>query len=134
MERLWNHRNEDVDRIKSESLTLASLVSVLSFKSTMCLLGQTQLMAHVLCPGEDVYIRLYGSCEEVDVRLEPDLVHLTQTYLSLSTVNRAVSLVNKHNVPLQYCWTTAGSMQEEALNFTRFVRTNWTIHPCLQEE
>lgn len=124
LERLWSHRNEDIGRIKSESLTVAMLV---------CLLSLTQLISPVFCPGEDVYIRLYGSCEEVDVRLEPDLVRLTPTYLSLSTVNRTVSLVNKHNVPLQYCWTTAGSMQEEALNFMRFVRTNWTIYPRLQE-
>lgn len=78
-------------------------------------------MVHVFCPGEDVYIRLHGSSEEVDVHLEPDLVHLTQTYISLSTVNRTVSLINKHNVPLQYSWTTASSIQEEALNFMRCV-------------
>lgn len=73
------------------------------------------------CPGEDVHIRLHGSSEEVDVRLEPDVVHLTQTYISLSTVNRTVSLINKHNVPLRYCWTTVSSNQEEALNLMRFV-------------
>ncbi|XP_056908191.1 hydrocephalus-inducing protein homolog isoform X4 [Takifugu flavidus] len=67
--------------------------------------------------GEDVHIRLHGSSEEVDVHLEPDLVHLTQTYISLSTVNRTVSLINKHNVPLRYCWTTVSSKQE--LNLMR---------------
>lgn len=81
-------------------------------------------MVHVFCPGENVYIRLYGSCEEVDVHLEPDLVHLTQTYVSLSTVNRTVCLINRHNVPLQYCWTTESSIQEEDLSFMRCVCTN----------
>uniref|UniRef100_A0A674P6G4 HYDIN/VesB/CFA65-like Ig-like domain-containing protein n=1 Tax=Takifugu rubripes TaxID=31033 RepID=A0A674P6G4_TAKRU len=54
----------------------------------------------------------------------PDLVHLTQTYISLSTVNRTVSLINKHNVPLRYCWTTVSSNQE--LNLMRFC--NWDLN------
>lgn len=82
----------------------------------------------VLCPGEDVHIRLFGSCEEVDVHLEPDLVHLTQTYISLSTVDGTVSLINKHDVPLQYRWTSVSSIQEEPLDLLRFVCTH-TMSP-----
>lgn len=77
-------------------------------------------MLLLCCPGEDVHIRLHGSSEEVDVHLEPDVVHLTQTYISLTSVNRSVSLINKHNVPLRYCWTPGGSSQE-ALSLIRLV-------------
>lgn len=90
------------------------------------------LLEPVLCPGEDVFIRLSGSCEEVDVHLEPDLVNLTRTYISLSTVNRTVSLINKHSIPLQYCWTTASSIQEEALDFIRSVCRDKMDSRCLR--
>lgn len=89
-------------------------------EADLCVLG---VLSSVFCPGEDVSIRLSGSCEEVDVSLEPDVVHLTQTYISLSTVNRTVSLINRHSVPLQYCWTTASGVQEAALDLLRCVRT-----------
>lgn len=72
----------------------------------------------VFCPGEDVYISLYGACEELSVHLEPDFVQLTKTYISLSTVNRTVSLINRSDLPLKYCWMT-----EEALS--RFVCRKW---------
>lgn len=77
---------------------------------------------HVFCPGEDVYISLYGACEEVNVHLEPDFILLRKTYISLSTVH-TVSLTNRSDVPLQYCWTTWPSLQEEALSLLRYVCT-----------
>lgn len=49
------------------------------------------------------------------------MVHLTQTYISMSTVNRTVSLINRHSVPLQYRWTASGL--QEALDHPRSVGT-----------
>uniref|UniRef100_A0A3Q4BV25 HYDIN/VesB/CFA65-like Ig-like domain-containing protein n=1 Tax=Mola mola TaxID=94237 RepID=A0A3Q4BV25_MOLML len=69
--------------------------------------------------GEDVCISLFGCCEEVDVHLEPDFLQLKKTYISLSTIQQTVSLINKSNVPLQYCWTTWPSLQEEAMSVLR---------------
>uniref|UniRef100_A0A3Q1FMQ5 HYDIN/VesB/CFA65-like Ig-like domain-containing protein n=1 Tax=Acanthochromis polyacanthus TaxID=80966 RepID=A0A3Q1FMQ5_9TELE len=64
--------------------------------------------------GEDVYISLYGSCEELDIRLVPDSVWLTNTYISLANVQK-VSLTNNSDIILQYCWTVSSSQQEEDL-------------------
>lgn len=75
--------------------------------------------AFLLCPGEDVYIGLHGACEELSVHLQPDVVLLKSTYLSLSTVHRA-SLTNTSDVPLQYRWTTWPSLHEEALSLLRW--------------
>lgn len=66
-----------------------------------------------------MYISLYGACEELNVHLQPDVVLLKSTYLSLSTVHQ-VSLTNKSDVPLKYCWTTWPSLQEEALSLLRW--------------
>ncbi|XP_049928998.1 hydrocephalus-inducing protein homolog isoform X2 [Epinephelus moara] len=68
--------------------------------------------------GEDVYISLYGTCEELDIHLEPDCVLLNKTYISLESV-RTVSLTYKSDIPLKYCWTTWPSLQEEALSLLR---------------
>ncbi|XP_070763174.1 hydrocephalus-inducing protein homolog [Enoplosus armatus] len=68
--------------------------------------------------GEDVYIRLYGACEELDIHLEPDSVLLKRTYISLASVH-TVSLTNRSDIPLRYCWTTWPSLQEEALSLLR---------------
>ncbi|XP_034542457.1 hydrocephalus-inducing protein homolog isoform X2 [Notolabrus celidotus] len=68
--------------------------------------------------GEDVYIGLYGVCEEVNVHLDPDFVLLQKTYISLASI-QTVSLINKSEIPLQYCWTTWPSLQEEALDLLR---------------
>ncbi|XP_059190373.1 hydrocephalus-inducing protein homolog [Centropristis striata] len=67
--------------------------------------------------GEDVYIRLYGACEELDIHLEPGSV-LLKTYISLADVH-TVSLIYRSEIPLKYCWTTWPSLQEEALTFLR---------------
>ncbi|XP_045894223.1 hydrocephalus-inducing protein homolog [Micropterus dolomieu] len=68
--------------------------------------------------GEDVYIRLYGTCEELNIHLEPDSVLLKKTYISLANVN-TVCLTNRGDIPLQYYWTTWPSLQEEALSLLR---------------
>ncbi|XP_027128846.1 hydrocephalus-inducing protein homolog isoform X3 [Larimichthys crocea] len=68
--------------------------------------------------GEDVSISLYGACEELNVHLEPDSALLRKTYLSLCTIQR-VSLTNRSDIPLRYCWTTWPSLQEEALSLLR---------------
>uniref|UniRef100_A0A3P8U8F5 HYDIN axonemal central pair apparatus protein n=1 Tax=Amphiprion percula TaxID=161767 RepID=A0A3P8U8F5_AMPPE len=64
--------------------------------------------------GEDVYISLYGSCEELDIRLVPDSVWLTDTYISLANVHK-VSVTNNSDTILQYCWTVSANQQEEDL-------------------
>ncbi|XP_074533739.1 hydrocephalus-inducing protein homolog [Halichoeres trimaculatus] len=64
--------------------------------------------------GEDVYISLYGVCEEADVHLDSDFVLLQKTFVSLASV-QTVSLINKSAIPLQYFWTTWPSLQDEAL-------------------
>ncbi|XP_034061831.1 LOW QUALITY PROTEIN: hydrocephalus-inducing protein homolog [Gymnodraco acuticeps] len=68
--------------------------------------------------GEDVYIRLYGACEELDIHLERESVLVNQTYISLANVCK-VSLTYRSEIPLKYCWTTWPSLQEEALSFLR---------------
>ncbi|XP_030281249.1 hydrocephalus-inducing protein homolog isoform X1 [Sparus aurata] len=68
--------------------------------------------------GEDVYISLSGACVELNVHLKPDSVLLEKTYISLATVH-TVSLTNTSDIPLQYCWTSWPSLQEEALSLLR---------------
>ncbi|XP_031731518.1 hydrocephalus-inducing protein homolog isoform X1 [Anarrhichthys ocellatus] len=68
--------------------------------------------------GEDVYISLCGACEELNIRLEPDSVLLSQTYISLASV-RKVFLTYSSEISLKYCWTTWPSLQEEALSLLR---------------
>ncbi|KAM8861524.1 hydrocephalus-inducing protein homolog isoform 3-T3 [Synchiropus picturatus] len=64
--------------------------------------------------GEDVFISLYGTCEELNIHLQPDSALLEKTYISLCTTYK-VSLHNSSNIPLRYQWTTWASQQEEDL-------------------
>ncbi|KAF7656196.1 hypothetical protein LDENG_00045070 [Lucifuga dentata] len=68
--------------------------------------------------GEDVYISLYGACEELSMHLEPDSVRLKDTYISLANVH-TVSLTNSSDITLQYYWTTWPTQQEEELHLLR---------------
>ncbi|XP_042266839.1 hydrocephalus-inducing protein homolog isoform X2 [Thunnus maccoyii] len=68
--------------------------------------------------GEDVYISLYGACEELSINLEPDSILLKKTYISLANVHK-VSLSNSSDIPLQYNWTIWASQQEEDLCLLR---------------
>ncbi|XP_045894276.1 hydrocephalus-inducing protein homolog isoform X2 [Micropterus dolomieu] len=68
--------------------------------------------------GEDVYIRLYGTCEELNIHLEPDSVLLKKTYISLANLH-TVCLTNRGDIPLQYYWTTWPCLREEALNLLK---------------
>ncbi|CAI5655386.1 unnamed protein product [Oreochromis niloticus] len=68
--------------------------------------------------GEDVYISLHGSCEELNIHLEPDSIWMENTYVSLIST-RTVSLTNHSDIPLQYCWTLWPSQQEEDLSLLR---------------
>lgn len=68
--------------------------------------------------GEDVYISLHGSCEELNIHLEPDSIWMENTYVSLIST-RTVSLTNHSDIPLQYCWTVWPSQQEEDLSLLR---------------
>ncbi|XP_026221932.1 hydrocephalus-inducing protein homolog [Anabas testudineus] len=62
--------------------------------------------------GEDVYISLYGACEELNVHLDPESVVLKNTYISLASVH-TVSLTNTSDIPLQYRWSTWSSQEDE---------------------
>lgn len=58
-----------------------------------------QLLGHkhhdIFYSGEDVYISLHGSCEELNIHLEPDSIWMENTY---------VSLISTHSVPHQPQW------------------------------
>lgn len=71
---------------------------------------------HVFCAGEDVYISLYGACEELNIHLDPDSVVLKNTYISLTSVH-TVSLTNTGDIPLQYRWSTWSSQEDEEVLF-----------------
>uniref|UniRef100_A0A669E0K3 HYDIN/VesB/CFA65-like Ig-like domain-containing protein n=1 Tax=Oreochromis niloticus TaxID=8128 RepID=A0A669E0K3_ORENI len=79
--------------------------------------------------GEDVYISLHGSCEELNIHLEPDSIWMENTYVSLIST-RTVSLTNHSDIPLQYCWTLWPSQQEEDLSLLRYLcmRTKLCLH------
>ncbi|XP_041651130.1 hydrocephalus-inducing protein homolog [Cheilinus undulatus] len=68
--------------------------------------------------GEDVHIALYGVCEEVNIQLVPDFVLLPKAYISLASLY-TVSLINRSDIPVKYCWTAWPSLQEEALSLLR---------------
>ncbi|KAG7520061.1 hypothetical protein JOB18_021887 [Solea senegalensis] len=68
--------------------------------------------------GEDVYISLYGVCEELDIHLEPDSVALNKTYITLANVHK-VSLINTSDTVLQYHWSVWPSKEEEDLSIIR---------------
>uniref|UniRef100_A0A3Q3MLA1 HYDIN axonemal central pair apparatus protein n=1 Tax=Mastacembelus armatus TaxID=205130 RepID=A0A3Q3MLA1_9TELE len=65
--------------------------------------------------GEDVYISLYGACEELNIHLEPDSVLLKKTYISLANVH-TVSLTNRSDIPLQFCWSAWSSQEDQDLS------------------
>uniref|UniRef100_A0A3Q3KPP0 HYDIN/VesB/CFA65-like Ig-like domain-containing protein n=1 Tax=Monopterus albus TaxID=43700 RepID=A0A3Q3KPP0_MONAL len=69
--------------------------------------------------GEDVYISLYGACEELNIHLKPDSVLLKKTYISLANVH-TVSLTNRSEIPLQFCWSAWSSQEDEDLNLSRY--------------
>lgn len=75
-----------------------------------------------------MYISLHGFCEELNIHLEPDYIWLDKTYASLSSTC-TVSLTNRNNIPLQYCWTVWFSQQEEDLNLLRYL---WTHAKCFK--
>lgn len=83
-----------------------------------------QLLGHkhhdIFYSGEDVYISLHGSCEELNIHLEPDSIWMENTYVSLIST-RTVSLTNHSGIPLQYCWTVWPSQQEEDLSLLRYL-------------
>ncbi|XP_024138466.1 hydrocephalus-inducing protein homolog isoform X3 [Oryzias melastigma] len=62
--------------------------------------------------GEDVFISLCGSCEELNIHLEPECVTLKSTYISLTNVH-TVTLTNSSDTTLQYCWTMWPSLEVE---------------------
>lgn len=86
----------------------------------------------VLFPGEDVYISLYGVCEELNIQLQPDFVPLQKTFISLSTVH-TVSFTNRYDVPLKYFWTIWPSLQEEAVSLLRYIYTNLIRYIDMQD-
>uniref|UniRef100_A0A672ZM34 HYDIN/VesB/CFA65-like Ig-like domain-containing protein n=1 Tax=Sphaeramia orbicularis TaxID=375764 RepID=A0A672ZM34_9TELE len=59
--------------------------------------------------GEDVYISVSGTCQELDIHLSSDSVALKRTYITLTSV-QTVSLTNTSQIPLRYIWTS----EEEA--------------------
>ncbi|KAM6936867.1 hydrocephalus-inducing protein homolog [Xenentodon cancila] len=68
--------------------------------------------------GEDVDIRLCGSCEELNIHLEPYSVTLKKTYITMANV-QIVSLTNHSDIPLEYCWTVWPTQQDEDLSSLR---------------
>ena len=88
------------------------------------------LIFHVFHPGEDVYVSLYGSCEELNIHLKPDSVMLKNTYITMATV-QTVSLTNGSDIPLQYCWRALPSQQEEDLSLSGYASRHTT---CLTGE
>ncbi|KAF3689156.1 Hydrocephalus-inducing protein Hy-3 [Channa argus] len=68
--------------------------------------------------GEDVYMSLYGTCEELNIHLEPDSLLLKKTYISLAST-RTVSLTNTSNIPLQYCWSAWSSQEDKDQSLLR---------------
>ncbi|XP_029009061.1 hydrocephalus-inducing protein homolog isoform X2 [Betta splendens] len=61
--------------------------------------------------GEDVYISLYGVCEELNIYLDPDSVLLKNTYISLANVH-TVSIANTSEIPLRYHWSAWSSRKD----------------------
>ncbi|XP_061578790.1 hydrocephalus-inducing protein homolog [Cololabis saira] len=68
--------------------------------------------------GEDVDISLSGSCEELNIHLEPDSVTLKKTYINMASFH-PVSLTNHTEIVLQYRWSAWPSQQEEDWNSSR---------------
>ncbi|XP_028313928.1 hydrocephalus-inducing protein homolog [Gouania willdenowi] len=64
--------------------------------------------------GEDVHISLSGICEEANLQLSPNSVWFEKTFISLVS-QQTVSLTNKTDVPLRYCWTDMPTQQEKDL-------------------
>ncbi|XP_028304635.1 hydrocephalus-inducing protein homolog isoform X2 [Gouania willdenowi] len=64
--------------------------------------------------GEDVHISLHGICEEANLQLRPNSVWFEKTFISLVS-QQTVSLTNKNDVPLRYCWKAWPTQQEKDL-------------------
>uniref|UniRef100_A0A3P8WZA5 HYDIN/VesB/CFA65-like Ig-like domain-containing protein n=1 Tax=Cynoglossus semilaevis TaxID=244447 RepID=A0A3P8WZA5_CYNSE len=73
--------------------------------------------------GEDVYVTLFGTCEELDVHLRSDSLMLKSTYISLANVH-TVSLTNRSDSVLQYHWSVWPTQEEEDLSLLRYWRFN----------
>lgn len=72
-----------------------------------------------LSSGEDVYVTLFGTCEELDVHLRSDSLMLKSTYISLANVH-TVSLTNRSDSVLQYHWSVWPTQEEEDLSLLRY--------------
>uniref|UniRef100_A0A8C5H9J7 HYDIN/VesB/CFA65-like Ig-like domain-containing protein n=1 Tax=Gouania willdenowi TaxID=441366 RepID=A0A8C5H9J7_GOUWI len=76
--------------------------------------------------GEDVHISLSGICEEANLQLSPNSVWFEKTFISLVS-QQTVSLTNKTDVPLRYCWTDMPTQQEKDLRLLINVQLHFNV-------
>lgn len=107
--------------MKSIKFTSIVLLVLLCMNACVCTSASCFYRFYIsVCSGEDVFISLFGACEELNIHLEPDSVMLKRTYISLATTHK-VSLTNRGDIPLQYCWSAWPSQDEEDLSLLRYV-------------
>lgn len=69
--------------------------------------------------GEEVYVQLYGSSIDVNVRLDRSSLMLDNTYLGLSSQRSAI-IHNRSNVVVHYQWKAFASEMEENMKRERW--------------
>lgn len=62
--------------------------------------------------GENIYIKLYGVAQDVNVRLDKNTMHIEDTYITMSN-QRSVQIHNRSEVIVKYEWKKYATLLEE---------------------
>lgn len=62
--------------------------------------------------GEVIEVKLHGNAEDVDIRLEKNHLHISPTYITL-TSSSIVKIVNRSSILAHYKWKMFSTEEEE---------------------
>ncbi|ORX48158.1 hypothetical protein BCR36DRAFT_329786 [Piromyces finnis] len=62
--------------------------------------------------GEEVYINVYGSADDVNIRLEKQILQMDNTYINLVSM-KVLTLYNRSDIIIKYQWKQFSSQIEE---------------------
>lgn len=74
-----------------------------------------------MIPGEDVYLRVHGSGQEIPIRLERSLVNIEETYVGLANL-RQITLHNRSDIMVHFYWSNFSSQIAEDLDRETYLK------------
>lgn len=70
--------------------------------------------------GEDVYVRLYGAAQDVNVRLDKNSVWMENTFISMAS-QKVIVINNRTDVIAHFRWTQFATQEEEDYQKSRYL-------------